>query len=108
MRALPDFAALLRPVRDAARDLPPEARPVLFGALAAVQAELLVAPPAPPPDPADLLLSPAQVAERLGRSRDWVYRQRHALPTTPLPGGGGRWGVRESRLRRWMDARSRP
>lgn len=107
MKPLPDFVALLRPVREAARELPREALPALCGALAAVQAEILM-PPAPPSQDArqeDRTLSPEEVARVLGRSRDWTYRHRHELPTTRL--SSGRWIVSESRLRRWMEARSR-
>ena len=96
----PDFEALLRPVREAARFLPREALPALCGALATLSAELLLPPL---PEPEDRELTPAEVGQALRRSRDWTYRHRHELPTTRLP--SGRWIVRESRLRRWMDSR---
>lgn len=107
MKSLPDFSELMRPVREAARELPREALPALCGALAAVQAEILM-PPWPAAADAgtgDRTLSPEEVAAKLGRSRDWVYRHRHELPTTRL--SSGRWIVSEARLRRWMDARSK-
>jgi hypothetical protein len=105
MKALGDFNALLEPVRAAAQELPREALPALCGALAALQAEILLPPAAPEPSPKeDRALSPAEVARRIGRSQDWVYRHRHELPITRL--SSGRWTVTESRLRRWMDVRS--
>jgi len=108
MKALAaDLDALLEPVRVASKDLPREALPALCGALAALQAEILL-PPAAPPEllpKEDRALSPEEVARRLSRSRDWVYRHRHELPTTRL--SSGRWVVSEGRLRRWMDLRSR-
>ncbi len=105
MRRAPDFEALLRPVREAARDLPREAVPGLCGALAALQAEILMPPSADASGPRDRALSPEQAARMIGRSRDWCYRHRHELPTTRL--SSGRWIVSEARLRRWMESRSR-
>jgi hypothetical protein len=109
MKAVADFAELLAPVRAAARSLPREALPALCGALAAVQAEILL-PAATVALGGDLArqdrtLTPEQAAAVVGRSRDWVYRHRHELPTTRL--SSGRWVVSEARLRRWMEARSR-
>ena len=102
---LPDeLARLLASLRDAARKLPREAIPALCGALAELQAEILLPPPAQPPPREDRALLPEDVARLMGRSRDWVYRHRHELPTTRL--SSGRWVVTEARLRRWMDARS--
>lgn len=106
LKGAPDLDVLLAPVRAAARELPPEAKPSLFAALAAVQAELFLPTSEPPPEPrnGDCALSPAEVGRAIGRSTDWVYRHRHELPATQLP--AGRWVVRESQLRRWMEARS--
>lgn len=102
---LPDFETLLRPVREAARELPREALPALCGALAAVQAEILLPPATAPAPQEDRALSPAEAARVIGRSTDWVYRHRHELPTTRLC--SGRWVVSDRRLRSWMDTRSR-
>jgi hypothetical protein len=110
VRPLPDLDALLGPVREAAREMPREAISSLVGAIAALQAEItLVAAESDrattPGDNHDRALSPAEAARMLGRSCDWVYRNRRSLPVTRLP--SGRWVVSESKLRRWMDARSR-
>jgi hypothetical protein len=94
------FDELLAPIRSAAR----EDLPALCGALAAVQAELLMMPVLKP-ERRDRALSPLEVAQLLGRSQDWVYRHRHSLPITPLP--SGRWVVMESRFLKWMEARAR-
>ncbi len=101
---LPDFSALLAPVREAARELPRAALPALCGALAAVQAEILMPAEPSASAAADRLLTPEEVGQRMNRSRDWTYRHRHELPLTRL--SSGRWGVSEARLKRWMAARS--
>ena len=104
VRVLPDFAALLEPIRAALKDLPREALPALCGALATLQAEILL-PPVPEAAPCeDRTLSPEGTAKLIGRSRDWVCRHRHELPTTRL--SSGRWIVQEAKLRRWMESRS--
>jgi hypothetical protein len=104
MKALPDFGQLLEPIRAASKDLPREALPALCGALATLQAEILLPPVLEAPPPGDRALSPEETAKALGRSRDWVYRHRHELPTTRL--SSGRWIVLEAKLRCWMDSRS--
>jgi hypothetical protein len=103
----PDFDTLLRPVREAARELPRESLPGLLGALAALQGEILLRPASEPhpKENGDRGLSPAEAARILGRSADWIYRHRHELPTTRL--SSGRWVISEARLRRWLDARSK-
>jgi hypothetical protein len=101
-----DFSALLSPLREAAQALPREALPALCGALAALQAELLLPTAAPAAsDLEDRALTPAQAAKRIGRSADWVYRHRHDLPITRL--SSGRWVISESKLRRWIETRTR-
>ncbi len=107
MKALPDFDALLGPIRAAVKELPREALPSLYGALATLQAEILLVPPAAaaPGETTDRALDAAAVADELGRSRDWVYRNRHSLPLTRLP--SGRWTVSSSRLRKWKETRTR-
>ena len=80
--------------------------PALCGALAALQAELLLPTAAPAAsDLEDRALTPAQAAKRIGRSADWVYRHRHDLPITRL--SSGRWVISESKLRRWIETRTR-
>ncbi len=105
MKALPDFDALLEPVRAAVKELPREALPSLYGALATLQAEILMPPAGGPVETTDRALDAAAVAQELGRSRDWVYRHRHELPITRL--SSGRWTVSASRLRRWKELRTR-
>ncbi len=90
-------------VREAVKASPRESLPALLGELEAVRAEALLA--LMPGEP-DRVLTPAEVAARLSRSPDWAYRNRHALPTVPLP--GGRWGVHEAALERWIRRRARP
>jgi hypothetical protein len=51
----------------------------------------------------DRVLTPMEVGERLGRSREWTSRHRFELPTVRLP--GGRWGVPERSLERWLSRR---
>jgi hypothetical protein len=85
-----------------AAEMPAESLPAVCGALAALQAEILMLPRRPPAG--DRLLKPEEVAQRIGRSRDWVYRHRHSLPTTRLD--RGRWSVRESALTRWLENRA--
>ena len=106
MKPLPDFAVLLEPVRAAARAMPREALPALVGALATIQAGLLLpATTAPGVSCQDRTLTPEEVGTRLTRSRDWVYCHRNESPTTRL--SSGRWVVSEAKLRRWMDVRSK-
>jgi hypothetical protein len=59
----------------------------------------------PEPKPAERLLTAEQAAERLGRSKWWVYRHRAELPHVVLP--GGRAGYSAVRLKRWLDDRGR-
>jgi hypothetical protein len=104
MSASPDLRRLLDPVRAAAKGMPREALPGLCGALAELQAEILLPPPPEPRAESDRQLSPKQAAEILGRSSDWVSKHRHELPITRLP--SGRWTVSEKALRRWLRTRS--
>lgn len=92
----PDFAPVLRAVREAAREaLAAGALPDLLAELERVRTEVLLsalAPPSSEPQPrqegAPGLLTVAQVAERLGRSKSWVYKNRHSLPIVRFPTGG--------------------
>lgn len=58
---------------------------------------------APEPKPAERLLTAEQAAERLGRSKWWVYRHRQEIPHVVLPGGG--YGFSGPRLERWLKDR---
>jgi hypothetical protein len=94
------------PAREAVRAaLSGARREDLPGILAEVLAAFLErqAPPAKPP--AGVVLTPAEVGQRLNRSTSWVYRMKKDLPVTLLP--GGRWGVSEPALLRWEKTRSR-
>ncbi|SRR6266542_4181458 len=51
------------------------------------------------------LLSVQEAAERLGRSRWWVYRHKAALPVTRLQTGG--FGFDAKALERWIEGRTR-
>lgn len=69
-------------------DVQPDQVPELVGACAAIQAALLLrlhTPAAAPPQAAagpDQLLDVAEVADRLGVSKRWVYRRADKLPFT--------------------------
>ena len=103
----------------AAREVPREAQKDLLLDLERVKLEILyagtsgpVAPPPPAPRPlaipppvADVELTPAQVAKRLGISRWSVYQLRHSLPRTCRP--SGRWTVSSRRLDEWRQKRTR-
>jgi predicted DNA-binding transcriptional regulator AlpA len=66
----------LQIVLEQARTLPPEALPRLLGDLAEIQATAHARLSAPAPAPAlpDELLNVAQAAQKLGCSRDFLYR----------------------------------
>jgi excisionase family DNA binding protein len=65
----------LEPVLQAARTLPPAELPRLLGDLEEVKATALARLSAPAPAlPADELLSVKQAAQKLGCSRDFLYR----------------------------------
>lgn len=88
-------------VREAVKASPRADLPGLLAELERVRAEALLSLTAGEPD---RVLSPAEVAKSLHRSPDWAYRNRHSLPTVRLP--GGRWGVPEAALERWIRRRS--
>ena len=65
----------LQLVLEQARTVPPEALPRLLGDLAEIQATAQARLTAPAPaQQADALLSVAQAAQKLGCSRDFLYR----------------------------------
>jgi hypothetical protein len=47
-----------------------------------------------------------EVAERIGRSKWWVYENKDALPIVRLP--TGRYGFSEKGLERWIERRVTP
>lgn len=107
---------LLSALRKAVSTILREELPAFLGSIEIVKAEALArcaekpaAPLKPPPlaaaeSPPEVVLTPEQVAERLGRSKWWVYDHRHELPVTRLP--GRRWGVSNVKLKRWIERRS--
>jgi predicted DNA-binding transcriptional regulator AlpA len=66
----------LQIVLEQARTLPPEALPRLLGDLAEITAtaQQRLTPSAPAPAPPDELLNVAQASQKLGCSRDFLYR----------------------------------
>jgi hypothetical protein len=109
VKGLKDPVVLLESVREAAKDLPRDAIPALVAELARLSAEILMASTVSvtvsKSDADDRLLTPAEVAEKLGRSVHWVYGRKANLPTMRLP--SGRWAIRESKLRRWIESREK-
>jgi hypothetical protein len=97
----------LAAVREVARSLSREQLPTFLGELERVRVEILLPPvtPVTNSENGDRALSPREAAKLIGRSTDWVYRHRHELPTTRL--SSGRWVVSQSKLKRWLDGRSR-
>lgn len=84
--------------------------PVFLGELERLRVEILLSA-SHPSDPltnpdGDRLLSVAEVAERIGRSQWWVYRNKDALPIVRLP--TGRYAFSEKRLERWIQRRVAP
>lgn len=51
------------------------------------------------------ILNVTQAAERLGRSRSWVYRNKATMPMTRFQTGG--YGFDERALERWIEGRTR-
>lgn len=111
-----DLAHVLSEIEARADLLPPSELPALLGALETIKGRAwarLVAPAEQPaatvqgalePKQAEPLLTAQQAAERLGRSKWWVYRHRVDLPHVVLPGGGYRFSG--PRLERWLRDRS--
>jgi predicted DNA-binding transcriptional regulator AlpA len=87
--------------------------PAVLAMLEGLRAEaLLTAVPLPqragekPPAlrPPARLLSAAETAVSLGKSRSWVYRHRHSLPLVQLP--SGRYAFDSTRLDSWIRKRT--
>lgn len=90
-------------MRKAVKASPREDLPGLLAQLELVRAEAFLSVTAEAPPPGPRVLTPADVAQRLGKGVDWAYRKRASLPTVILP--GGRWGVPEASLERWIKRR---
>jgi predicted DNA-binding transcriptional regulator AlpA len=56
------------------------------------------------PESRSRLLTVQEAADRLGRSRWWVYRHKATLPVTRLQTGG--FGFDEKALERWIEGRT--
>jgi predicted DNA-binding transcriptional regulator AlpA len=56
------------------------------------------------PESRSRLLTVQEAAERLGRSRWWVYRHKTTLPVTRLQTGG--FGFDARALERWIEGRT--
>jgi predicted DNA-binding transcriptional regulator AlpA len=109
----PRQAAALFAVREAAAEAVVSGTlPELLAELERIRAEVLlsVRPSAPAEAPPTTrrdgaaLLTVAQVAARLGRSRSWVYKNRSALPMVRFPTGG--YGFSPAGLDRWIARRT--
>jgi predicted DNA-binding transcriptional regulator AlpA len=85
---LPDFLAELERIR-----------------VEAILAATAVRKAAPAPRPAGRVLTVQEAAQRLGRSRWWVYRHKATLPVTRFQTGG--FGFDEKALERWIAGRTR-
>lgn len=110
----PRRAAAICAVREAATEaLASGTLPELLAELERIRTEVLLStvPSAPttaeaPPTRQDgaALLTVAQVAGRLGRSKSWVYKNRSSLPMVRFPTGG--YGFNPERLDRWIKSRT--
>ena len=93
-------------IRDWILEAPREELPARIGVLAAAHAEalaLLAVQSAPPTSAVDRLLPMRDVAERLGISL-YTARKRGRAGKLPVVKVGHHTGVRESSLRRYLDA----
>jgi predicted DNA-binding transcriptional regulator AlpA len=105
-------ADLLGELEDLGRSIPREDLPVFLGEIERVRVSILVSlsPAAPEPlqaagEPTSgRLLSVAETADRLGRSKSWVYKNRAALPIVRFPTGG--YGFSAKHLERWINRRA--
>jgi hypothetical protein len=106
------MSATPRSAQEAVREaLQTATREELPAILAEVLAAVLAVAPAPTSASPSArveggrVLTPAEVAERVGGfGPDWAYRHRAELPTVNLP--GGRWGVPEAALAKWISRRT--
>jgi predicted DNA-binding transcriptional regulator AlpA len=102
--------AVLEAVRAAAVEAQANGElPIFLGELERVRIEILISVTGQPGRSSsgsikDRLLSPAEAAERIGRSRWWVYQNKDALPIVRLPTGG--YGFSERRLEQWIERRA--
>jgi hypothetical protein len=84
--------------------------PAFLGAVQQVCAEALLAAATPGPSPEapgqpGRILTVQEAAQRLGRSRWWVYRHKATLPVTRFQTGG--FGIDERALERWIERRTK-
>ena len=100
----------LRLVREAATEADAEgALPIFLGELEKARVEILLAAIArrvvtrATHAPQEQLLSVAEVARRIGRSKWWVYENKDSLPIVRLP--TGRYAFSERGLERWLARR---
>ncbi len=81
-----DLADLLAHLHQAVETLSPEEAPGVIGALEAVKSKVWMRMfrlnGQPQPSESDRLLTVKEAADRLGISRDWVYRHAEKLPFT--------------------------
>jgi predicted DNA-binding transcriptional regulator AlpA len=102
----------LEAVRSAAQEAAAAGElPAFLADLERVRVEAVLVAAAPKPAPAgprtpSRLLSVREAAERLGRSRWWVYRHKATLPVTRLQTGG--FGFDEKALELWIEGRTGP
>jgi len=101
----------VRAVGSAALELGPIERAKVCGALAEVQARLLLTPaagldpdrPVSPPE-TPRLLTAQEAGARLGKSKWWVYRNRATLPHLVV---GDEYRFPSEKLDRWAESRTR-
>jgi predicted DNA-binding transcriptional regulator AlpA len=106
-------ADLLGELEDLGRSIPREELPKFLGEIERVRVSILVSlssAAVPIPVPAseerttNRLLSVAETAARLGRSKSWVYKNRAALPIVRFHTGG--YGFSAQHLERWIGRRA--
>ncbi len=108
----PTAADVLRAVREVASlELAAGRLPAFLGELERLRCEVLLEAtnpksvrPEAEPDDGRGLLSAVQVAERLGRSKWWVYANKNSLPIVRFPTGG--FAFRPQALDAWIKRRS--
>jgi predicted DNA-binding transcriptional regulator AlpA len=106
----PRVGAALEQVRQAAREASAAGLlPDFLGALEKIRAEVLLDATRPAPHPPskrepDRVLSVEEAAAVLGKSKWWIYRNRHTLPRVKF--SSGRYGFSARRLEEWIRGRS--
>jgi predicted DNA-binding transcriptional regulator AlpA len=101
---------LLQAVRQAAAEAQAAGKlPIFLGELERVRVEIVFSAinslePLSAGPKKDRLLSAAEVAQRIGRSKWWIYENKDSLPIVRLQ--TGRYGFSEKALDRWMKRRA--